>query len=139
MLLCCSVTARSATAGDYGFDPLRLAANSTSLPWYVEAERQNGRWAMAAVAGILATELIGAGGNWWTPDASAHVANGAPTARVFGEAAIMAVAESFRLKAFEAGGPGAKAFDPAGMKARACVGRMRVPALQLAACPAPAR
>ena len=71
---------------------------------------------MAAVAGILTTELIGAGGNWWSPDASAHVANGAPTARVFAEAAVMAVAESFRLKAFEASGPGAKAFDPAGMK-----------------------
>ena len=70
---------------------------------------------MAAVAGILTTELIGAGGNWWVPDASAHVANGAPTARVFAEAALMAVAESFRLKAFEASGPGAKAFDPAGM------------------------
>ena len=71
---------------------------------------------MAAVAGILTTELIGAGGNWWSPDASAHVANGAPTARVFAEAAVMAVAESFRLKAFDANGPGSKAFDPAGMK-----------------------
>jgi hypothetical protein len=70
---------------------------------------------MAAVAGVLATELIGAGGNWWVPDASAHVANGAPTARVFAEAALMAVAESFRLKAFDASGPGSKAFDPAGM------------------------
>jgi hypothetical protein len=70
---------------------------------------------MAAVAGILTTELIGAGGNWWSPDASAHVANGAPTARVFAEAAVMAVAESFRLKAFDANGPGSKAFDPAGM------------------------
>ena len=28
----------------------------------------------------------------------------------------MAVAESFRLKSFEASGPGTKAFDPAGMK-----------------------
>ena len=82
----------------------------------MEGERQNGRWAMAAVAGILVTELIGAdGGKWWVPDASAHVANGAPTARVFAEAAVMAVAESFRLKAFDASGPGSKAFDPAGM------------------------
>jgi light-harvesting complex I chlorophyll a/b binding protein 5 len=74
---------------------------------------------MAAVAGILTTELIGAGGTWWVPDASAHVANGAPTARVFAEAALMAVAESFRLKAFEASGPGSKAFDPAGMNSDA--------------------
>jgi len=58
---------------------------------------------------------IGAGGNWWVPDASQHVANGAPTARVFAEAALMAVAESFRLKAFDASGPGSKAFDPANM------------------------
>ena len=71
---------------------------------------------MLAVAGILATELTGAGGNWWTPDASAQVADGAITARVGAEAALMAVAESFRLKSFEASGPGAKAFDPAGMK-----------------------
>ena len=78
-------------------------------------QRQNGRWAMAAVAGILTTELIGAGGNWWSPDASAHVANGAPTARVFIEASLMAVAESFRLKAFDANGPASKAFDPANM------------------------
>jgi len=79
-------------------------------------QRQNGRWAMAAVAGILVTELAGLGGNWWVPDATAHVANGAPTARVFIEASLMAVAESFRLKAYEASGPGSKAFDPAGMK-----------------------
>jgi hypothetical protein len=71
---------------------------------------------MAAVAGILATELIGAGGNWWTPDSSAQLANGALTARVGAEIALMAVAEAFRVKAFETSGPGAKAFDPAGMK-----------------------
>ncbi len=71
---------------------------------------------MLAVAGILATDLTGAGGNWWTPDASAQLANGAPTGRVAAEIAIMAVAEAFRVQAFAKEGPGAKAFDPAGMK-----------------------
>lgn len=31
------------------------------LQWYAEAEKTNGRWAMAAVAGILFTELLGKG------------------------------------------------------------------------------
>merc|ERR1712093_860186 len=31
---------------------------------YVEAELTHGRWAMAAVAGILLTDLLGVG-NWW--------------------------------------------------------------------------
>merc|ERR1711904_255435 len=50
--------------GDYGFDPLRLGVNTELLPWYKEAELTNGRWAMAAVSGILFTDLFGLG-NWW--------------------------------------------------------------------------
>lgn len=45
--------------GDYGFDPLRLGANSDALPWYREAELTNARWAMMAVAGILFTDALG--------------------------------------------------------------------------------
>jgi hypothetical protein len=45
--------------GDYGFDPLRLGTNSENLKWYREGELYNGRWAMAAVAGILFTDLVG--------------------------------------------------------------------------------
>ena len=85
-------------------------------------QRQNGRWAMLAVAGILATDLTGAGGNWWTPDSSAHLdADGFPTVRVAGEIAIMAAAEAARISAFNKEGPGAKAFDPANMKSNEAI------------------
>ncbi len=45
--------------GDYGFDPLRLGTNPSTLKWFREAELYNGRWAMAAVVGILFTDLVG--------------------------------------------------------------------------------
>jgi light-harvesting complex I chlorophyll a/b binding protein 5 len=45
--------------GDNGFDPLGLGTDPERLKWYAEAEKTNGRWAMAAVAGILFTDLIG--------------------------------------------------------------------------------
>jgi len=45
-------------AGDYGFDPLGLGQNPDNLRWYREAELQNGRWSMLAVAGILGQEII---------------------------------------------------------------------------------
>ena len=45
--------------GVYGFDPLRLGTNKENLKWFREAELTNGRWAMAAVAGILFTDLVG--------------------------------------------------------------------------------
>jgi len=48
-----------AMAGDYGFDPLRLGANAETLPYLQEAELMNGRWAMAATAGILFTDAVG--------------------------------------------------------------------------------
>jgi len=51
--------------GDFGFDPLKLGEDSTSLEWYRQAELQNGRWAMLGAAGILVEDLlghIGAGG-----------------------------------------------------------------------------
>eukprot|EP00241_Pyramimonas_parkeae_P012713 CAMPEP_0114224538 /NCGR_PEP_ID=MMETSP0058-20121206/162_1 /TAXON_ID=36894 /ORGANISM="Pyramimonas parkeae, CCMP726" /LENGTH=262 /DNA_ID=CAMNT_0001335023 /DNA_START=181 /DNA_END=969 /DNA_ORIENTATION=+ len=44
-------------AGDFGFDPLGLGADPKALSWYREAELQHCRWAMAAVAGILAAEI----------------------------------------------------------------------------------
>jgi light-harvesting complex I chlorophyll a/b binding protein 5 len=44
-------------AGDYGFDPLNLGAEPETLKWMVQAELQNGRWAMLGVAGILFTSL----------------------------------------------------------------------------------
>ena len=49
--------------GTYGFDPLGLGTNPTNLAWYHEAEKTNGRWAMAACAGILFIELT-QGASW---------------------------------------------------------------------------
>lgn len=44
---------------DYGFDPLRLGSKDKDvLKYYREGELTNGRWAMAAVAGILFTDLV---------------------------------------------------------------------------------
>ncbi|EFN54677.1 hypothetical protein CHLNCDRAFT_24450 [Chlorella variabilis] len=40
-------------------DPLGLGVDSDRLKWYTEAEKTNGRWAMAAVAGILFTDVLG--------------------------------------------------------------------------------
>jgi hypothetical protein len=61
--------------GDYGFDPLGLAklGDGKALPWFQEAELMNGRWAMAAVAGILFTELVGVGQPWWEQGAQARL------------------------------------------------------------------
>jgi len=44
--------------GDYGFDPLGLGKEPAALKWYVQAELQNARWAMAAVAGILIPDIL---------------------------------------------------------------------------------
>lgn len=45
-------------AGDNGFDPLGLGEDPAALGWYVQAELQNGRWAMLGVAGILLPEVF---------------------------------------------------------------------------------
>jgi light-harvesting complex I chlorophyll a/b binding protein 4 len=45
-------------AGDFGFDPLFLGVDKDALAWYREAELQNARWAMAAVAGIIVQEIV---------------------------------------------------------------------------------
>merc|ERR1712216_1070367 len=57
--------------GDYGFDPLRLGVNTDLIPWYKEAELTNGRWAMAAVSGILLTDLAGLN-KWWEAGAQIY-------------------------------------------------------------------
>jgi light-harvesting complex I chlorophyll a/b binding protein 4 len=43
--------------GDFGFDPLGLGSNPDQLKWFAESERVHSRWAMLAVAGILAQEI----------------------------------------------------------------------------------
>lgn len=45
-------------AGDNGFDPLGLGEDPEALKWYVQAELQNGRWAMLGIAGILIPEVL---------------------------------------------------------------------------------
>jgi len=44
--------------GDNGFDPLGLGADPANLKWYVQAELQNGRWAMLGAAGALVPEIL---------------------------------------------------------------------------------
>lgn len=44
--------------GDNGFDPLALGEDPENLKWYVQAELQNGRWAMLGVAGIMIPEAL---------------------------------------------------------------------------------
>lgn len=49
---------RTDLAGNFGFDPLSLGKDEEALKWYVQAELQNGRWAMLGTAGILTQELL---------------------------------------------------------------------------------
>ncbi|WP_289480637.1 chlorophyll a/b-binding protein, partial [Klebsiella pneumoniae] len=58
-------------AGDNGFDPLGLGVDSDRLKWYAEAEKTNGRWAMAAVAGLLFTDVLGKG-KWFEAGAQEY-------------------------------------------------------------------
>ena len=102
--------------GDYGFDPLRLGTNKEVLPYYAEAELTNGRWAMAAVAGILFTDLVGAG-DWWTAGAKEYSLDTKTMLAV--QIPTMAVLESMRVKGWEktgqSGAFGMHPFDPMGM------------------------
>ena len=50
--------------GDYGFDPLGLGSDPARLAWNQEAELMHGRWAMAAVVGVVAADLAHAPA-WW--------------------------------------------------------------------------
>jgi hypothetical protein len=97
--------------GDYGFDPLRLGTKPELLKYFQNAEVINGRWAMAAVAGILVQEALGRG-DWWTAgaqdypvDLKTQLAVGIPT---------MAILEGLRARGFEQTGD-YKFQDPAGM------------------------
>jgi hypothetical protein len=107
-------------AGDYGFDPLRIGANTEILPYYAEGERINARWAMAAVAGILFTDLVGihgAEGHWWEADTKTYWAD---TKTLVGiEIVVMGLLEGLRARGWEktgqSGAFGMHPFDPAGM------------------------
>jgi len=60
-------------AGDFGFDPLGLGRQGEDrLKWYAEAEKTNGRWAMAGVAGIMGQELLGVTPKWFEAGAKEY-------------------------------------------------------------------
>jgi len=112
--------------GDFGFDPLGLGAEPALLARFREAEVIHGRWAMLAVAGCLAVDVLGYG-NWY--DAPLSALNGGK-ATYFGaespfdlntligiEAVLMAGAEIYRNEETDAEKriyPGG-AFNPAGL------------------------
>ncbi|KAK9828887.1 hypothetical protein WJX72_002589 [[Myrmecia] bisecta] len=98
--------------GDYGFDPLRLGTKPEVLEWFVEAERTNGRWAMAAVAGILFTELIGKPA-WFNAGAETSLPLPLNTL-VLIEIALFAVLEAKRFSQWQKTREGTN-FDPMGM------------------------
>jgi len=105
--------------GDYGFDPLRLGSKDKDvLKYYREGELTNGRWAMAAVVGILFTDLVGLG-NWWEAGANVQSSFDLKTLIIV-EVVTFAILEGFRAKAYEKTGetglgPFAP-FDPMGMR-----------------------
>lgn len=74
---------------------LRLGANPDSLKWYQEAELTNGRWAMAAVAGILFTDLVGLP-KFWEAGAKVDLPFGGLVPLIAIEVAVFAVLEAFR-------------------------------------------
>merc|ERR1711869_186448 len=101
----------------YGFDPLRIGVNSELLPWGKEAELTHGRWAMAATAGILFTDLIGLG-NWWEAGAKTYPLD--LKSLIVIELLVMAVFEAKRyeniIKTGEGGLLDFAPFDPIGMR-----------------------
>ncbi|KAL4437478.1 hypothetical protein ABPG77_003459 [Micractinium sp. CCAP 211/92] len=114
-----------ALPASYGFDPLGLAKEPSSLARFRESEVIHGRWAMLGAAGVLGVEVLGYG-NWY--DAPLPLVQGG-SATYFGasvpfdlgtlaaiEFAAMAGAESFRgqAEAEKRVYPGG-AFDPMGM------------------------
>ena len=101
-----------------GFDPLRLGANPETLPYLQEAELMNGRWAMAATAGILFTDAVGLP-KWWEAGA---VDYGMDFQQLVGfQVVAMSILEAARTRGFmksgESGVLNAFPFDPAGLDA----------------------
>jgi hypothetical protein len=97
---------------------LRLGANSETLPYLQEAELMNGRWAMAATAGILFTDAVGLP-KWWEAGAADYGFDFKQLVAV--QIAAMGVLEAARVRGFmktgESGALGAFPFDPAGLDA----------------------
>jgi hypothetical protein len=67
--------------------------------WYVEAEKQNGRWAMLGVAGILGQELLGVQPKWFEAGAKDY---GIPPITLIGlEAFLFGFIELKRLQGYK--------------------------------------
>ena len=73
--------------------------NNTPQNRYVEAEKTNGRWAMAAVAGILGTELLGVTPKWFEAGAKDYGVPIAPLVAV--QFLIMGFLETKRYQGFK--------------------------------------
>jgi hypothetical protein len=104
--------------GDYGFDPLRLgASDKDQLKWFREGELYNGRWAMAAVAGILFTDLVGLP-KFWEAGAESYPLDNKTLLAI--EVPVMALLEAKRYEGYkktgECGVLGSFPFDPMGMR-----------------------
>jgi len=97
----------------YGFDPLHLGGNPETLKYYAEGEVTNGRWAMAAVAGILATDLAGLP-KFWQAGSETYWLDNQTLAAV--EIAVFAVLEGLRYNNFKKTGSLTTFIDPLNMK-----------------------
>ena len=88
--------------GDYGFDPLGLGVNPDRLKWYQEAELQNGRWAMMAVAGILGTSALGVTPVWYEAGSKGYDIPALALLSI--QFPVMGMLETKRLAGFQATG-----------------------------------
>ena len=91
------------------FDPLGLGADDGRRAWYVEAELTHGRWAMAGVAGILFTEIVGIEGKWYEQGAKDYGI--APLALLAIQFTVLGWLEMYRLNKYQ---NNETLFDPAG-------------------------
>jgi len=85
-------------AGDYGFDPLRLGANKESLPYLQEAELMNGRWAMYATIGVLATDSNPSLPKFWEAGAADYDIDFKTL--VVTQVIVMGILEALRIRGF---------------------------------------
>ena len=106
--------------GDLGFDPLGLGVDPRRLAWYQEAELAHGRWAMAAVVGVVAAEAVGAA-PWWSAGAASYALPANALLAI--QFAAMGVLELKRLRGFletgESGFWSSFPFDPLGLRSDA--------------------
>jgi light-harvesting complex I chlorophyll a/b binding protein 5 len=129
-------------AGNYGFDPLYLAAkDEEGLRWMVHAELQNGRWAMLGAAGVLLTSIGAACGlpfpQWYEAGKQVDIGNWSFGTLLFtqailfhwvetkrgmdirnpgsqGDGSFFGITDDFKPKETLGPYPGGRLFDPIG-------------------------